>query len=73
MTADPVAKPKITLDVKIRGTVRVLEMNSVDDSMEAARALIDSGHGIPKRICKDGVEVCSEADINLHWEKSRAT
>ena len=62
---------KIELEIKIMGHVKVICFDSVEDALNRAILLINSGYGIPKRILIDEKEVVSESDINLFWEQSK--
>lgn len=71
MTSEAVATmSKVTLQIKVMGKARTLDVTGIEDGLECAVDLIRSGQAIPKGIYLEGVEVCSEQDINTYWEQS---
>ena len=61
----------VSLKIRIMGKDRAIDALGVEDALESAVDLISSGQAIPKGIYLEGVEVCSEQDINTYWEQSR--
>lgn len=62
--------PAVTLKIRVMGKDRALDATGIEDALESAVNLISSGQAIPKGIFLEGVEVCSEQDINTYWEQS---
>jgi len=61
----------VTMKIRVMGKDRAIDALGIEDALECAVDLISSGQAIPKGIFRDGVEVCSEQDINTYWEQSR--
>ena len=71
MTSEAVAPMSaVTLKIRVMGKDRVLDAPGIEDALECAVDLISSGQAIPKGVFLEGVEVCSEQDINTYWEQS---
>ena len=74
MTSEAVAiMSPVTLKIKVMGKLRELDATGIEDALECAVDLIRSAQAIPKGIFLEGVEVCSEQDINTYWEQSNDT
>lgn len=71
MTSEAAAPmSSVTLKIRVMGRDRLLDVPHIEDGLEAAVSLITTGQAIPKGIFREGLEVCSEQDINTYWEQS---
>ena len=60
----------VVIKVRVMGKDRTVDAIAIEDALECAVDLISNGHGIPKGIFRNGIEICSEQDINTYWEQS---